>query len=104
MNWFHALEARLAVNLANVTMVKSTAAGLTVFFCDDSDPIHLGSEDAAALWPIVSQPAPTVPELVLREVWPVTSPFDDGPEYHTTEQTPLEALGEPPADAVEVVS
>jgi hypothetical protein len=97
MNWFHAPEARLAVNLSNVTMVKSTAAGLTVFFCDDSDPIHLSNGDAAALWPIVTQTQGAVCD---QAGWP----FDDGPEYHTTEQTPIEALGEPPADAAEVMS
>jgi hypothetical protein len=103
MNWFHAPEARLSVNLSNVTMVKSTAAGLTVFFCDNSDPIHLSNGDAAALWPIVTQPA-APPEMVMYQAgWPL----DDGPEYHTTEPTPIEALGEPPvheADTSQVVS
>jgi hypothetical protein len=102
MNWFHAPEARLAVNLSNVTLVKHTAAGLTVFFCDDSDPIHLSNGDAAALWPIVSQPTAPPEMALLQAGWPVTSPIYDGPEYHTTEQTPIEALGEPPADAAQV--
>jgi hypothetical protein len=100
MNWFHATEARCAVNLANVTEIRRTNAGVTVYFCDDSDPSHFGGNDALSLWGLVTRPAPP-PEMVLRQAgWP----FDDGPEYHTTAPTPLEALGEPPAEAVEAMS
>jgi hypothetical protein len=103
MNWFHATEARCAVNLANVTMIRRMTAGVTVFYCDDSDPTHLGGNDAISLWGLVTRPA-APPEMALQLApWPVTSPIYE-PEYHTTEPTPIEAQGEPPADAVQVVS
>jgi hypothetical protein len=105
MTFFHATEARCAVNLDNVTEIRRTTAGVTVFYCDDSDPTHLGGNDALTLWGMVTRPAPP-PEMALQLApWPVTSPIYDGPEYHTTEPTPLEALGEPPvyeADTTQV--
>jgi hypothetical protein len=104
MNWFHAPESRCVVNLANVTEIRRTGGGVTVYFCDDSDPSHFGGNDALSLWHLVTQPA-APPEMVLREYgWPVAA-LDDGPEYHTTEPTPIEALGEPPvyeADTTQV--
>jgi hypothetical protein len=105
MTFFHATEARCAVNLDNVTEIRRTTAGVTVFYCDDSDPTHLGGNDAMALWGVVTRPTPSaLREMVLRQAgWPI----DGGPEYHTTEPTPIEALGEPPvyeADTTQVKS
>jgi hypothetical protein len=110
VNFFHATEARCAVNLANVTEIRRTTAGVTVFYCDDSDPTHLSGADAAALWDHVLQ-AGRSGQTCRVERLRQNSPADEagnlweqaGPEYHTTEPTPLEALGEPPAEAAQVV-
>jgi hypothetical protein len=100
MNWFHALHVRRAVNLDNVTEISRTDSGVTVYFCDDSDPAHFANDDARTLWDLVTGAAwaTTPADAPTPETgWP----FDE-PEYHTTEPTPIEALGEPPADAVYV--